>query len=90
MVRILSRKVHDDISAVVEAATKTRNLVQVYAEAEKIRQANLDENIALEDIVQEIMNRSAHGPGYVADPDDAMNALLGESWLQRSKGETLH
>jgi hypothetical protein len=90
MVRILSRKVHDDISAVVDAATKTRNLVQVYAEAEKIRQANLDENIALEDIVQEIMNRSAHGPGYVADPGDALNALLGESWLTMSKGETVH
>jgi hypothetical protein len=89
MVRILSRKVHDDISAVVDAATRTRNLVQVYAEAEKIRQANLDENIALEDIVQEIMSRSAHGPGYVADPDDALNALLGDSW-QAANGETVH
>jgi hypothetical protein len=77
MTKALSPKILSEIGAVVEAAAKANVLVQVYAEAEKIRQANIAENIALEDIVQEIIIRSADGPGYEADPNDAAAALLG-------------
>lgn len=74
----LSSKVHAEIRAVVSAATEARNLVRAYAEAETIRQANIADNIALEDIVQEIINRCAEGPGYEADPMEAHAALMGD------------
>jgi hypothetical protein len=74
----LSSKIHAEIAAVVEAAAKAQVLVRVYVEGEKIRQANIADNIALEDIVQEIIDQSAKGPGYEADPNDALSALLGE------------
>jgi hypothetical protein len=68
---------HAEIGAVLKTALKTRNLVRVYAEAERIRQANLKDNIALEDIVSELMRLSVHGPGFEANPADARDALLG-------------
>jgi hypothetical protein len=77
--RKLSSKIHSEINDLVEAAKKAGILIRVYAEAEKIRQANLNENVALEDIVEAIMNQSAHGPGFEANPTDALNALLGSS-----------
>ena len=79
MARELSAKVQAEISAVVESAVKAGTLVRVYAEADKIRQAHIVENIALEDIVEAIIARSADGPGYEADPKDALAALLGVS-----------
>jgi hypothetical protein len=75
----LSSKIHAEIAAVVKAAIKGQVLVRVYVEGEKIRQANLADNVALEDIVQEIIDQSANGPGYEADPIDALPALLGEA-----------
>ena len=44
---VLSRKMRTAISAVVAAAAKQGQLVQVYAEAEKIRRANIADNVAL-------------------------------------------
>jgi hypothetical protein len=76
-VRPLTPKIHAEIGAVLETALKTRNLVRVYAEAEQIRQANLKDNVALEDIVSEIMRLSVHGLGFEANPADARDALLG-------------
>lgn len=75
--KALTPKIHADIAAVLRAARRSKNLVRVYAEAERIRQANLEENIALEDIVNEIMQQSAKGPGFEADPNDARSAILG-------------
>ena len=77
--KVLSRNIRTAISAVVATAAKQRQLVQVYAEAEKIRQANIADNVALEDIVEALINRSAAGPGYESDPGEATAALLGES-----------
>lgn len=76
--KALTPKMHAEITAVVSAARKTKSLVRVYAEAERIRQANLEENIALEDIVNELMELSAHGPGFESDPSDARSALMGK------------
>jgi hypothetical protein len=76
---ILSRKIRTAISAVVAAAAKQGQLVQVYVEAEKIRRANIADNVALEDIVEALINKSAAGPGYESDPGEATAALLGES-----------
>jgi hypothetical protein len=77
MLRLLSSKVHAEIAAVVEEAKKARALIHVYAEAEKIRKANLTENIALEDIAEELIKRAGDGPGYEADPLEALQSLLG-------------
>jgi hypothetical protein len=87
VIRILSPKVQAEISALIEAATKAGSLVRVYGEAEKIRQANITDNLALEDIVEEIIARSAAGPGYEADPADAVSALLGSDEQDITKGE---
>jgi hypothetical protein len=72
--RQLSPKVEAAISAVVESAAKAGTLVQVYAESERIRQSNINENLALEDIAEELIRRSAQGPGYEADLSDARRA----------------
>ena len=49
-------------------------LVQVYAEAERINRANFRDNLALEDIAEEIMIQAAQGPGFEADPLEARSA----------------
>jgi hypothetical protein len=74
----LSSKIHAAIRAVVAAAAKQGKLVQVYGEAEKIRRANIGDNVALEDIVEALIARSSDGPGYESNPGDALAALLGE------------
>jgi hypothetical protein len=76
---VLSRKMRMAISAVVAAAAEQRQLVQVYAEAEKIRQANLADNVALEEIVEALIKKSSGGLGYHSDPSEARAALLGET-----------
>jgi hypothetical protein len=67
------------ISAVVAAAAEQRQLIQVYAEAGKIRQANLAGNVALEEIVEALIKKAAGSVGYHPDPDEARAALLGET-----------
>ena len=74
----LSAKIRAAITAAVAAAAKQRELVQVYVEAEKIRRANIADNVALEDIVEALILQSANGPGYHSDPGDALAAMLGE------------
>jgi hypothetical protein len=78
----LSAEIHAEISAVVVAAAKKGVLVRAYFEAEKIRQAHVADNIALEDIVEAIIVQSTNGPGYESDPSDALAAMLGESTLE--------
>jgi hypothetical protein len=77
--KVLSRNIRTAISAVVATAAKQRQVVQVYAEAEKIRQANLADNVALEEIVEALVKKAAGGVGYHSDPDEARAALLGET-----------
>jgi hypothetical protein len=74
----LSSRMNAQIDAVVEAATNARQLVRVYFEAENIRQANVTDNVALEDIVDAIIARCALVPGYELDPSEALNALFGD------------
>jgi hypothetical protein len=76
---VLSKKMRTAISAVVATAAKQRHLVQVYAEAEKIRQANIADNVALEEIVEALIHKSAGGLGYHSDPSEAWAALMGET-----------
>ena len=75
--RKLSEKMQAEILAVVQASTRAGTSVSVYAESETIRQANLSDNIALEDIVDEMIARAKNGPGYEENPYDALEALLG-------------
>jgi hypothetical protein len=75
--RNLSAKMHTEIMAVVKAATKAGTSVKVYAEAETIRLANVSDNVALEDIVEEMITRCKDGPGYEENPWEALGALLG-------------
>lgn len=74
MIRALSQKVLAQIDDSVKAAADAGTLVRVYFEAERIRQANLHENLALEDIVEEIIRRCAGSHGYEADPQEAGSA----------------
>jgi hypothetical protein len=75
--RKLSEKMQAEILAVVEASTRSGTAVSVYSASEMIRQANISDNIALEDIVEEMISRSQDGPGYEENPLDALEALLG-------------
>jgi hypothetical protein len=79
---LLSSKIRAEIAVVIAAAAKSGELVRAYFEAEKIRQANIVDNIALEDIVEAIIELSAGGPGYEADPSDARGAMLGSLTLE--------
>jgi hypothetical protein len=74
----LPAKISTAITAAVAAAARQGELVQVYIEAEKIRRANIADNVALEDIVEALIVQSANGPGYHSDPGDALAAMLGE------------
>jgi hypothetical protein len=78
---LLSSKIRAEIAAVVAAAAKSGELVRAYFEAEKIRQANIVDNMALEDIVEAIIELSVGGPGYESDPGDARGAMLGSPTL---------
>ncbi len=50
----------------------------VYAEAESIRQRWLSENVALEDIVEQLLSRASfHSASYEIDPSQATDALRG-------------
>jgi hypothetical protein len=77
--RVLSRKMRMAISDVVATAAQQRQLVPVYAEAEKIRLANLADNVALEEIVEALIKKASGSVGYHSDPDEARAALLGET-----------
>lgn len=65
-----------DIESVLSAyAGRT---LPVYAEAESIRQRWLSENVALEDIVDQILrSASSHRLGFEIDPSQAVEALRG-------------
>ena len=78
MVRPFSQKVQAEIDATVKSAAEAGRLVRVYFEAERIRRANIQENLALEDVLEEIMRRAADGPGYEADAREAHSSLMGE------------
>ena len=78
MLRELSPKVQADVAAAVSAAAEAGKILNVYAEADLIRRANLAENIALEDIVDALIAGSADGPGCLIDPGEAMDALMGK------------
>jgi hypothetical protein len=73
----VSTKVQNEVRAVVDLAATSGRKVHVYAEAEQIRQANLADNIALEDIVQAFLNCLSGSPGSILNPEEARNALLG-------------
>ena len=74
----LSPKICAEISAVVETAATSGKLVRLYYEAEKIRQLNIGDNVALEDIIEAIIVQAKGGPGYESDPGEALAAMMGE------------
>ena len=50
----------------------------VYAEAENVRRRWLSDNVALEDIVDELLRAaSTHSIGFEIDPEQAIDALRG-------------
>jgi hypothetical protein len=73
----LPAKIVDQIATVVKSAVHQQVLIRVYAQAEAIRLANIEENIALEDIVQAIIDGSGESLGCEVNPDEARDALLG-------------
>jgi hypothetical protein len=79
MLKSLPAKVQREIITAISKAAQAQVLIRVYAEADAIRLANISDNIALEDIVQAIIDQSTGGPGCEINPDDARDALLGIS-----------
>ena len=73
----LSARILFEIGVLRCRAIDSRSLVNVYAEAERIRGGGADENVALEDIVDEIMSQCHDVPGFDLDLDEARNALMG-------------
>jgi hypothetical protein len=73
----LSPKVNTEIEAVIHGALHSGAVIRAYLEAEKIRQANIADNVALEDILDAIIAGAAGGPHCEADPADARAAVLG-------------
>ena len=60
----LTPKMLTEIHTVIALATRSGALVRVYAEAEKIRLANIFDNVALEDILDELVVKSAMAWGF--------------------------
>lgn len=54
-------------------------LVSVYGEAERIRHGGPNENVALEDIVEEIMAQCSDAPGFEIDVNEAWTSLMGST-----------
>ena len=52
-------------------------LVNVYGEAERIRRNHPDDNVALEDIADEIMEQCWDSPGLEFDPLEAERSIIG-------------
>ena len=88
--RALTPKVLSEIDAAVAEARRTGSLIRIYAEAENIRRSNLADNIALEDIVEELMIQCACGPGFELDPYEAHDSLLGDKEPSRRWSATVH
>jgi hypothetical protein len=88
--RALTPKVLSEIDAAVAAAKRTGSLIRIYAEAEKIRRSNLADNIALEDIVEELMIQCACGPGFELDPYEAWDSRIGDKQISRRWSATVH
>jgi hypothetical protein len=73
--RLLPRAVLFEIDAVLRL--HQGKTLQVYAEAEAIRQRHQELNIALEDILTHLVEDSGKYQVAVAfDPDEAVNALM--------------
>ncbi|MFN4143670.1 hypothetical protein [Aestuariivirga sp.] len=72
----LPRPVVHDIEQVLSINRST--CIRVYAEAETIRKRWSDENIALEDIVDALIDRGGrYNASMSLDPSEAADALLG-------------
>lgn len=72
----LTPKMLTEIHTVIALATRSGALVRVYAEAEKIRLANIFDNVALEDILDELVVKSAMAWGFESDPLEARDAFF--------------
>jgi hypothetical protein len=81
MLTVLPKKVLIDIDAAIDAAAKEKLLLRVYAVAEVIRRKHASENIALEDIAEAVMSRSAKGTAFEVDISDAASAVLATTTL---------
>ena len=65
-----------EIGVLRTRAIDTRELVNVYGEAERIRRGGLDENVALEDIADEIREQCRDAPGFEIDVFEAQSSFM--------------
>ncbi len=73
------------IDAILVEARATKQAVAVYAEAEKIRTLAPEINIALEDIVEQlIVAGRRHGVAFEIDLAQARDAVMGSAAIGRS------
>ena len=76
MMRLLPARILFEIGLLRSKAIEAGKLVSVYGEAERIRHGYQDENVALEDIVEEIMTQCSNGPGLEIDVSEAAPSLM--------------
>lgn len=77
MLKLLPARILFEIGLLRSKAIATGTLVSVYGEAERIRHGSREENVALEDIVEEILTQCSDGPGIEIDVNEASSSLMG-------------
>ena len=79
MLKLLPAKLLLEIGALRNIAIWSSTLVNVYCEADRLRRCYPDDNIALEDIVEEILEHCHDGPGFELDVYEAQSAIMGST-----------
>ena len=76
MMRLLPARILFEIGLLRSKAIEAGKPVSVYGEAERIRHGGQDENVALEDIVEEILTRCSDAPGLEVDVSEAATSIM--------------
>jgi thiamine biosynthesis protein ThiC len=85
--KLISLEIHKAIrEAVLQARTAEQCTINVYVLAERIRVENLEENVALEQIVELIVAHAGSGICFEFDPTAVVKTLLGTAMTKSEAG----
>ena len=79
MFKLLPAKLLFEIGFLRTMAIRSSTVISVYCEAERLRRRYLDDKIALEDIVEGILEHCHDGPGFMLDVCEAQSAIVGST-----------
>ena len=80
MTHVIPTELLQNIDHVLDDAASARIVIPVYREAERIRSSREDCNIALEDIVEQFIERGRmRGVAFEIDPRHAADAVMGRT-----------